>query len=103
MYCEIKGKETITVEITCKCQECGTEKTFTQSFVTAECSYHKRDIAAEVIDLIMADMKKAVQEEGAEGFENKKVGTTDRGVSIKYCRPICMQVEGYFGNTIQIR
>lgn len=103
MYCEITGKESTTAEITCKCKNCGTSKTFSHTFVTAECSYHEDRIAAEQIDVILMNMEKAVREEGAEGFENKKTGTTVRGVNIKYNRSIKALVIGYFGDEIQMR
>lgn len=103
MYCEVTGKETTAAEITCKCQECGTTKSFTHSFTTAECYWHEKNIAAEQIDAVMMNMEKAVREEGAEGFEDKKIGQTARGVNIKYNRQIGIQVAGYFGNTIQMR
>lgn len=34
----IKGTETKNIEITCKCQKCGTEKKFTHLFTSATCS-----------------------------------------------------------------
>lgn len=102
MYCELKGKETTTVEITCKCQECGTEKTFTHAFVTVECVNFANNIMAKDMGVKYAEMEKAIREEGAEGFDGKS-GTTDRGVEIKYNRSISMLVFGYFGNEIQIR
>ena len=102
MYCDVNGKETTTAEITCKCQECGTTKSFTHSFVTAECNVHKTNIAAGQMDVILMQIEKDVREEGAEGFEGK-TSPTDRGVSIKYNRQIGAQVVGYFGNTIQMR
>lgn len=103
MYCEVTGKESTTVEITCKCQNCGTSKTFTHTFVTAECNYHESKIAAEQIDVVLMNMEKAVREEGAEGFEGKATGKTARGVNIKYSRSIGSLVAGYFGNEIQMR
>lgn len=103
MYCEVTGKETTHAEITCKCQKCGTEKTFSHSFVTVECNWHEKDIAAEQIDVVLMNMERAVREEGAEGFEDKGLGKTARGVNIKYNRSISTLVCGYFGNEIQMR
>ena len=103
MYIDVSGKETTTAEITCKCQECGTEKTFTHAFVTAECNVHKMDILAVAADATLNDAERAVREEGAEGFEGKGTGVTARGVNIKYNRPIGTQVIGYFGDVIQMR
>ena len=51
----------------------------------------------------MMNMERAVREEGAEGFEDKGLGTTARGVHIKYNRSISTLVCGYFGNEIQMR
>lgn len=103
MYCDANGKETTTVEVTCKCQACGTEKTFTHAFVTAECTVHAQNIPAISIDSTLRDLEKSVREEGAEGFEEKGTGTTARGVNIKYNRSVTSLVQGYFGNEIQMR
>lgn len=102
MYVKVVGKETTTVEITCKCQECGTEKTFTHKFVTAECEKFKNKILPKNVDLILVQFEQDVRDEGAEGFEGKS-GTTARGVEIKYHREIATLVCGYFGNEIQMR
>jgi len=103
MYCEVTGKESTTAEITCTCQNCGTSKTFSHTFVTAECNWHENKIAAEQIDVVLMNMENAVRAEGAEGFENKGTGKTERGVTIKYNRSIYTLVQGYFGNEIQMR
>ena len=102
MYLYVKGKETTTVEVSCKCQECGTEKTFTTEFVTVECQKFANNVMAIDIDLVMANFEKDVRAEAAEGFENKS-GTTERGVEIKYNRGLATLVSGYFGNEIQMR
>ena len=102
MYVKVTGKETVTAEITCKCQECGTEKTFTHDFVTVECEKFQNKIMAVNADAILAQFEQDVRAEGDEGFESKS-GTTARGVEIKYNRPINTLVCGYFGNEIQMR
>ncbi len=102
MYLYVKGKETATVEVTCKCQECGTEKTFTEEFVTVECQKFANNVMAIDIDLVMANFEKDVRAEAEEGFEGKS-GTTAREVEIKYNRSLNTLVCGYFGNEIQMR
>ncbi|MBO5868333.1 MAG: hypothetical protein J6Q54_05450 [Oscillospiraceae bacterium] len=102
MYVKVTGKETTTVEITCKCQKCGTEKTFRHAFVTVECSKFQNKVAAASADVIMTQFEQEIRAEGAEGFEGKS-GTTARGIEIKYKRSVEALVAGYFGNEIQMR
>lgn len=102
MYVKIVGKERTTAEITCNCQNCGAEKTFTHEFVTAECSKFENKIMAIRVDEVLAQYEQDVRDEGAEGFDGKH-GITDRGVEIKYNRGLATLVAGYFGNEIQMR
>lgn len=99
----VSGKEHVTLEITCKCQECGTEKTFTHEFVTAECEKSAVKIPYVQSGATMVLYERDVQEVGAEGFEGKDIGTLPNGVRIKYVRTPEMLVKGYFGNEIQMR
>jgi len=97
------GKETVTLEITCQCQECGTKKTFTHSFVTVECEKSAVKVPYVQSGALLVQYEHDVRNEGAEGFEGKAAGTTDRGVLIKYIRTPETLVKGYFGNEIQMR
>ena len=97
------GKERITVEITCKCQECGTEKTFTHEFVSVECEKSAVKVPYVQSGAMLVQFEQDVRNEGAEGFEGKSIGTTANGVHIKYIRTPESLVKGYFGNEIQMR
>ena len=97
------GKEHITVEITCKCQECGTEKTFTHEFVSVECEKSAVKVPYVQSGAMLVQFEQDVRNEGAEGFEGKSIGTTANGVHIKYIRTPESLVKGYFGNEIQMR
>lgn len=96
------GKEHSTFEITCKCQECGTEKTFTHEFVTVECEKSAVKVPYVSSGAMLVQFEADVRKEGAEGFEGKK-GTTANGVKIKYNRTPQDLVRGYFGNEVQMR
>ncbi len=97
------GKEKAVVEITCKCQECGTEKTFTHEFVTVECEKSDHNVPYVQSGALLVQFEQAVRNEGAEGFEGKELGTTANGVHIKYIRTPESLVRGYFGDEIQMR
>lgn len=97
------GKEYTTLEITCKCQECGTEKTFTHEFVTVECEKGDSNVPYVQSGAMLVQFEQDVRNEGAEGFEGKAIGTTANGVHIKYIRTPESLVKGYFGNEIQMR
>ena len=97
------GKEHITVEITCKCQECGTEQTFTHEFVSVECEKSAVKVPYVQSGAMLVQFEQDVRNEGAEGFEGKSIGTTTNGVHIKYIRTPESLVKGYFGNEIQMR
>ncbi len=97
------GKEKVKVEITCKCQECKTEKTFTHDFVTVECEKTAVRIPYVTSGAMLVQFEQDVRNEGAAGFEGKAVGTTPNGVKIKYIRTVEQLVKGYFGNEIQMR
>lgn len=102
MYVKITGKEFTKARITCKCQACGTEKTFEHDFVTAECEKFENKIHPINADQYLMQYEADVRAEGAEGFEGKS-GTTARGVKINYSRKLHSLVVGYFGNEIQMR
>ena len=102
MLVEVSGKEVVKVNITCKCQKCGTKKTFEQRFTTVECSRFQNKVHPVNSASLLAQFEQDVRAEGAEGFEGKS-GTTVRGVEIKYNRSLRSLVAGYFGNEIQMR
>lgn len=102
MYVKVTGKEFTKVSITCKCQACGTEKTFEHEFVTAECERFENRIMAVNADTYVLKFEEDVRAEGNEGFDGKS-GTTARGVKINYHRSLDSLVAGYFGNEIQMR
>jgi hypothetical protein len=98
-----KGKEKVVLEITCKCQDCGTKKTFTHEFVTVECEKSAVKVPYVTSGALLVQFEQDVRNEGAEGFENKKRGTSVNGVEIKYIKTPESLVKGYFGDTIQMR
>lgn len=97
------GKERVTLQITCKCQECGTEKTFTHEFVTVECEKGAAQVPYVSSGAMLVQFEQDVRNEGAEGFKGKTYGTTANGVHIKYIKTPETLVRGYFGNEIQMR
>lgn len=97
-----KGKETLTARVTCKCQACGTEKTFDHSFVTVECEKSGVKVPYVQSGALLVQYEADVKAAGAEGFEGKS-GTLDNGVQLTYNKNITSQVIGYFGDTIQMR
>ena len=102
MYVKIVGKEFTKARITCKCQECGTEKSFEHTFVTVECEKFENRIHFRKVDEYLLQYEADVRADAKEGFEGKK-GTTARGVKITHNRSIGSLVAGYFGNEIQMR
>ena len=97
------GKERVVLNVTCKCQACGTEKSFSHEFVTVECEKGAVKVPYVQSGALLVQFEQSVREDGAEGFEGKKHGTTERGVNINYIRTPEHLVKGYFGNEIQIR
>lgn len=97
------GKEYTQLEITCKCQECGTEKTFTHEFVTAECHKSAAKVPYVSSGAMLIQFEQDVRNECTEGFDGKEKGKTARGVDITYNRTPESLVIGYFGNEIQMR
>lgn len=114
------GKERVTLEITCKCQECGTEKTFRHDFVTMECNKTAVKVpyvqSGAMLVQFEADVKNAyasgscnVGEVHPTKAEVSVAGQTasskvaDNGVNVKYNRSPESLVKGYFGNEIQMR
>ncbi len=95
----VSGIETVTLEITCRCQECGTEKTFVHKFTTAECEMKGR-YSYVASGAMLVEFEHAVRAEGAEGFEGKEIGTTANGVQIKNIRTPDSLVAGFFGSEI---
>jgi hypothetical protein len=102
MVLTVSGKEIVKAKITCKCQKCGTEKTFEQTFTTVECERFQNNVHYTNSATLLAQFEQDVRAEGDEGFEGKS-GTTARGVKIKYNRNLKSLVIGYFGNEIQMR
>lgn len=114
------GKERVTLEITCKCQECGAEKTFNHDFVTMECNKTAVKVpyiqSGALLVQFEADVRNAydsgscnvgeVHSTKAEVSVAGQTGSskvTSNGVNIKYNRSPESLVKGYFGNEIQKR
>lgn len=106
----VSGKEKIIVEVHCKCQECGTEKTFTHEFVSAEIEKS----AVKVPWRQNPSTGHLIHEEMLAGFKNDldELGKQDglicemslpKDVKVKYSRLPGGLVAGYFGDEIQIR
>lgn len=102
MVLKVTGTELVTAKITCKCQKCGTEKTFEHKFTTVECERFENHVPYSSSAELLVQFEKDVRAEGSEGFEGKS-GTTARGVKINYNRSLKSLVQGYFGNEIQMR
>lgn len=92
---KVIGKEAADVEITCKCQECGTIKTFSERFRTAEC-VKSDNVSLINADLMLANYEKDIRAEQAAGFD----GST--GAKITYKHDLDKLVKDYFGNFIQM-
>lgn len=116
-----KGKELVTVEVTCKCQECGTEKTFTHTFVSMECNKTGVKVpyvqSGALLVTYEADVKNAYADGltdigidvrpvagelivGGKAPSSVKVGND---VYITYNRSAEELVKGYFGNDLQMK
>ena len=63
------GFEHTTVEITCKCQECGTDKTFTECFKTVDVEISRKGVSALNADLILSQMRADLEIAQKSGFE----------------------------------
>ncbi len=105
-----KGKETTTVEITCKCQECGTEKTFTHDFVTAEWEKSLVKVPYVQSGALLVQIEAEVRRRGEEGFEGLEPRRPSAGLhvasgdlEITYLQKPETLVKGYFGDEIQMR
>ncbi len=114
------GRERVTLEITCKCQECGTEKTFTHRFVTMECNKTAAMVpyvqSGAMLVQLEADVRKAYDKgycnvgevhptkvEISVSGQTTSSKVTDNGVNITYNRSPESLVKGYFGNEIQMK
>ncbi len=115
------GKETVTVEISCKCQDCGTEKRFTVPFVTMQCDKCAVQVpyvqSGAMLVQFECDVKSAyesgacnnvgtVHPTKAQAKVNGRTGSDKEaanGVYVTYNRSIEDLVEGYFGNEIQMK
>ena len=65
----LHGFEHTTVEITCKCQECGTDKTFTECFKTVDVEISRKGVSALNADLILSQMRADLEIAQKSGFE----------------------------------
>lgn len=87
---EVTGIETSSVTITCKCQECGTEKTLNKMFTTVYASMSQKGVSALTADILILDMKKTLQAAYENGFANCssdikiKTNTTAEREVVKY-------------------
>lgn len=77
------GTESTKVEISCKCQKCGKEHTFTKSFETGSCSKHLSDVSRTSADQIRAQFENEVRQVCRDVFDNDGSGENDFGVSVK--------------------
>ncbi len=105
-----KGKETTTVEVTCKCQACGTEKTFTHDFVTAEWEKSLVKVPYVQSGALLVTIEAEVRRRGEQGFEGEVPRTPTSGLKVSsgeleitYLRTPEDLVKGYFGDELQIR
>ena len=115
-----KGEETITVEVGCKCQECGTEKTFTHKFVSMRCNKTAVKIpytqSGAMLVMFESDLNNAYNSGametlghirpqsgevivGGKSASSKEVGN---GVNVTLNRSPEALVEGYFGNDLSL-
>ncbi len=97
------GKEKVKVEITCKCQECKTDKTFTHDFVTVECEKSAVRVPYVTSGAMLVQFEHDVRQAGEAGFDNISDREAANGVKITYKRTVDQLVKGYFGNEIQMR
>ncbi len=117
----VEGKEITTVEITCRCQGCGTEKTFKHDFVTMECNKTAVKVpyvqSGALLITFESDVKNAyasgilnvegeIVRKGGEvsvGGKSASTKTVGNDINITYNRSVESLVKGYFGDEIQMR
>jgi len=83
MNIKAEGKEITQVEITCKCQKCGKEHTFTKSLATGSCSKVQRDVLRSKADKLVAQFSNEINEVARDVFEKGNSGKNDYGISVK--------------------
>jgi len=96
MNVKVTGTERVTVEMNCKCPNCGTPKTFKQEFRTVVCERFETRVSALQADAVMLSFEKDVRQEQKNGFD----GST--GATIRGLKSVEELVQGYFGDTIQV-
>lgn len=112
-----KGEEKITIEVGCKCQKCGTEKTFTHTFVSLRCNKTAVKIpyvqSGAMLVQFETDLNNAysagmddlgeIRPQNGEvivGGKSASSKTVGNDVSVTFHRSPEALVEGYFGNDL---
>ncbi len=105
-----KGREKTVLEISCKCQECGTQKTFTHEFVTAEWEKSLVKVPYVQSGALLVQIEQEVREQGEKGFEGLEPRRPKGGLKVSsgqleitYLQTPEQLVKGYFGNELQMR
>ena len=113
----VKGEETITAEISCKCQKCGSEKTFTHKFVSLRCNKTGVKVPYVQSGALLIQYESDVNNAYPSAFENlgeirpvsgelvvggKSSSSQSVGndVSVTFYRSPEALVKGYFGNDL---
>lgn len=82
MNISVEGREETKVEITCKCQKCGKERTFIQTFCTGRCRKEQRDVDRRSADTLLAQFKNEVNAVCHAVFDEDERGTNTMGVNV---------------------
>ena len=79
-----EGKEMTQVEITCKCQKCGTEHSFQKTFKTGYCGKGQRDVMRHQADKLVAQFSNEINEVSRDVFEKGGSGENNYGISVEH-------------------
>ena len=91
----VRGREETKVEITCKCQKCGKERTFIQTFCTGWCEKEQRDVDRRSADTLLAQFKNEVNAVCHAVFDEGESGENTYGVSV-HCYDLEASIIDFF-------
>ncbi|MBR4864497.1 MAG: hypothetical protein IKU07_07965 [Oscillospiraceae bacterium] len=71
------------VKVTCKCQKCGKEHSFDESFITRKCSKRVRGVSPSTADLVRLQLEKEVRKVSTDVFDKGGSGENDLDVTVE--------------------
>lgn len=82
-YVSASGSLLANVTLTCKCQQCGTEKKINESFTVGHCSKSMDNVNPMNADMVRAQLENDVRAVCKTVFDERKTPSNYKGVSVK--------------------